>query len=46
MVTHFADAVAGRVEMLFPIADSLAQAQAHDALLEAASSGAWVRVVR
>jgi predicted dehydrogenase len=46
MVTHFADAVAGRVEMLFPIAASLAQAHAHDALLEAASSGAWVTVAR
>jgi xylose dehydrogenase (NAD/NADP) len=46
MVSHFADAVAGRASMLFPVAASLAQARAHDALLAAVASGGWVTVAR
>ena len=46
MVSHFADAVAGRTAMLFPVGASLAQAEAHDALLQAAAAGGWVTVAR
>jgi xylose dehydrogenase (NAD/NADP) len=46
MVAHFADAVSGRAEMLFPLSASLAQARAHDAILAAADTGGSVSVAR
>ncbi|HEY0418488.1 MAG TPA: Gfo/Idh/MocA family oxidoreductase [Acetobacteraceae bacterium] len=45
MVTHFAAAVAGEAEMMFPLSASLAQARVHDALRTAAT-GSWVNVAR
>ena len=44
MVEHFADAVTGRTELLYPAEDSIANMRALDALAEAARTGKTVNI--